>query len=36
MSAMRWVDAVDVVFVLAILAMAFLLPKQAAGMAAKR
>ena len=35
-SAMRWVDAVDVVFVLAILAMAFLLPKQAAGMAAKR
>ena len=35
-SAMRWVDAVDVVFVVAILAMAFLLPKQAAGMAARR
>jgi MFS family permease len=35
-SAMRWVDAVDVVFIAAILAMAFLLPKQAAGMAARR
>jgi hypothetical protein len=33
---MRWVDGVDVLFIVAILAMAFLLPKQAAGMAAKR
>ena len=35
-TAMRWVDAVDVVVIVAILALAFLLPKQAAGMAAKR
>jgi hypothetical protein len=35
-TAMRWVDAVDVVTILAILGLAFLLPKQAAGMAARR
>ena len=35
-SALRWVDAVDVVAILAILAMAFLLPKRAPGMAANR
>lgn len=34
-TAMRWVDAVDVVVVLVILGLAFLLPKQAAGMAAR-
>ncbi|WP_344668656.1 MFS transporter [Catenulispora yoronensis] len=35
-TAMRWVDAVDVVTIVAILGLAFLLPKQAAGMAARR
>lgn len=35
-SALRWVDAVDVVVVLAILGLAFLLPRKAPGMAASR
>jgi hypothetical protein len=35
-SALRWVDAVDVVVVLAILGLAFLLPRKAPGMAATR
>jgi len=35
-SALRWVDAVDVVVVLAILGLAFMLPRKAPGMAATR
>jgi EmrB/QacA subfamily drug resistance transporter len=35
-TALRWVDAVDVVAILAILAMAFLLPKRSPGMTANR